>query len=125
MACMMTLRMKELPRGKVIRLFLDLEKCGGIGYACSTEIDGKVRLFSHSMSYKSADTMFDDMELMATASSSWKAVLARLTGRREQPGKWQGSAAQVAADLYGLATWKWIRFLVAYRRDNEEYRSAA
>jgi hypothetical protein len=122
---MLCLKAKELPRGRVIKLFFDPDRVGRNPYSCAAYRDGKPHHFVDRMEHDEALALFDDLEFIETAEFGWKSVLARLTRRREQPTKWEGSPAHSASQLYTVGSWEWVVFLVTYRQRAAEWRRAA
>jgi hypothetical protein len=125
MACFILLKLKELPRGKTIRLFLNIASCDmRNGYSCALYEGGRLKYLVPDLAQAEAESTFDDLDFIASEPSSWRAVLSRLTHRYERPGNWFNSPAGWAAEEYGLGTWEWISFLVADRQRLEERKAA-
>lgn len=64
--------------------------------------------------WKEASAIFEEEGYLPgpdRVDSGWNATWARITGRAEEPGKWNGSLAAKVSEVCGIGTWKWVEAL--------------
>ena len=80
-----------------------LAGCDEIVYGCSG-----------ALSLEDALDVFEDEKFTPGKDgidSSWNAVLNRIYGRQETPGKWVNSTAQLASKFFPVGSWKWVELM--------------
>lgn len=113
----------ELPRERRVRVYLDVSRLSTLrdNYLVALFSGPTVTAYQRGLTYADAHGRAQDIVLAMLESTSWKAVFGRLMGEMpEEPGQWEGSIAQFAADRFGLGTWEWIQTLVLFRKQKEE-----
>lgn len=105
------------PRGKVVRIFFVPTLPQPDNYVVGIWQDGVLMAHSEPMmkeaAYEIADMQADLPGVHG--DSSWRAVLTRLLGNKEESrGQWKGSNAQFAS-CYPVGTWLWLDALMTHR----------
>lgn len=108
----------KCPRGRVVQIFFVPTLPAPNDYVVVLKQDGVHMAQTDPISKEAA---YDAAELQTeipgvNGDTSWRAVLARLTGRREEqtPAQWTGSNAEFAS-RFPIGTWAWLEALLWHR----------